>query len=148
MGSDRRLDCEHLGDLLQSADFRYQAVDTAAISEIFVPGHKGRTFYAIHTILWLNASFYLAVMLVQIFECVPREKIWNPMISGKCVNLPDTLICGAAINLVSDLSILVVPIKRVWHLQMTLNRKLGISAVFAAGILYVYVLSENLHLLI
>lgn len=105
---------------------------------IFVPTHKGKTFYAVQTLIWLNFAFYLAVMLVQIMTCLPREKIWNPLIPGRCVNLGAVLIAGAVINIVSDLSILVLPIGKIWQLKISNARKWGISAVFATGLLYVF----------
>ena len=92
-------------------------------------------YLAIHALIWVNLLFYMAVMLVQIMTCLPREKIWNPSISGTCVDLARVLISGAVINVISDFSILILPIARVWQLQITKARKWGISAVFGTGLL-------------
>lgn len=75
-------------------------------------------------------------MLVQIMECLPREKFWNPTVPGHCVNLPVVLITGAVINIISDFSILVLSMGKIWQLQMSQKKKLGVSTVFAAGLLY------------
>lgn len=103
---------------------------------IFVPSRSGKTYWAIHTLIWVNLLFYLAVMLVQIMSCLPRKKIWDPLVPGTCVDLADVLISGAVINVVSDFSMLILPIAKVWQLQITTARKWGISAVFGTGLLW------------
>ncbi|KAL8885343.1 MAG: hypothetical protein Q9205_001018, partial [Flavoplaca limonia] len=85
---------------------------------IFVPNSTGKTYWAIHFVICVNLLFYLAVMLVQIFQCQPREKIWHPLLPGRCVDLAAVLISGAVINVISDLSILVLPVAKIWQLQM------------------------------
>ncbi|KAL8857491.1 MAG: hypothetical protein Q9178_005985 [Gyalolechia marmorata] len=73
-------------------------------------------------------------MLVQIFQCQPREKIWHPLLPGRCVDLAAVLISGAVINVISDLSILVLPVAKIWQLQMRTSRKLSLSVVFGTGL--------------
>ncbi|KAF7509484.1 hypothetical protein GJ744_008047 [Endocarpon pusillum] len=102
--------------------------------KIFAPSRTGKTYWSVHFLIWINLLFYIAVMLVQIMQCLPRAKIWNPTIPGRCVDIANVLIVGAIINVVSDVSILVLPIHKVWHLQMPRNRKIGVSAVFMAGL--------------
>ena len=101
---------------------------------IFVPS-RNKVFYLTHFIIWFNVLFYIAVALVTIFQCTPREKIWQPFLPGKCVNFNAILIAGAAINVASDFAILALPIGSVWRLQMALRNKVGISAIFAVGLL-------------
>jgi hypothetical protein len=72
---------------------------------------------------------------MEIFQCHPREKIWNPLIPGSCVDVRASFIFTASVNLVSDIMLLVLPIYFVLQLQMSLNRKIGISAIFASGLL-------------
>ena len=83
--------------------------------------------------IWINVLFYTAVMFVAIFVCTPRQKFWNPTIPGHCLNIKTVNIIGSVINSASDLTLMLLPIACVFQLQMTLKRKLGISAVFAAG---------------
>lgn len=82
-----------------------------------------------------NLLFYIAVMIPQIMACNPREKIWHPYLTGSCLNLPLILIAGAVVNIVSDFSILILPLVRVWQLQLSSSKKLGLTAVFAFGTL-------------
>lgn len=71
--------------------------------------------------------------MVSIMACIPRAKIWNPTLKGNCVDFADVLIAVATINVVSDLSILILPIAKVWQLQMSRHKKIGVSTIFAAG---------------
>lgn len=103
--------------------------------KIFVPYRSGKTYWAIHALIWANLMFYLACMLVGIMECLPRKKIWDPLVPGTCSNEFAILIAAAVINIVSDFSILILPIAKIWQLQITTARKWGISAIFGTGLL-------------
>ncbi len=83
--------------------------------------------------IWFVLIFYIAVLFVAVFACWPREKIWDPLVPGKCVNAPAVLITTSAINAATDLVILFLPIVSVWKLQMGSHKKWGVSAIFATG---------------
>ena len=102
---------------------------------IFVPNHAGKLYYAVHFMIWLNLLFYIAVTLVWIFTCIPREKIWESSTPGRCVNTNILLITTGTINVISDFSILVLPLSSIWGLQMPRKQKIALSAVFATGLL-------------
>lgn len=102
---------------------------------VFAPSRKGWMFILIHGLLWFNAAFYLADTIIEIAACVPREKIWNHDVPGRCLNIDVMILATAVINTVSDISLLVLPIFAVWRLHMRTSQKLGISAVFMAGLL-------------
>lgn len=74
-------------------------------------------------------------MLLEIMKCLPRKKVWNPTMQGRCIDLPVAPKAGAVINIISDFSILVLPIGKIWQLQMSQKRKLEVSAVFSTGLL-------------
>ena len=79
--------------------------------------------------------FYVAVFFLVIFECTPREKIWNPLVEGTCVNISATFIVTGAWNVLLDFAILLLPIRAIWLLQMPVRKKWQISAVFGLGLL-------------
>ncbi|MCJ1303445.1 hypothetical protein MMC08_006255 [Hypocenomyce scalaris] len=101
---------------------------------IFVPNNTGFIYYTVQFIIWFNLLFYTADTLVEIFECTPRSKIWNVTLSGHCVNINGAIITTAVINIVSDFSILLLPLTSIWALQMPTRRKVGVSLVFATGL--------------
>lgn len=103
------------------------------LMRIFVPNHRGKTYWWIHFLIWGNFLFYVPVIMVSIMACIPRAKIWNPTMKGHCVDISSVLIATAAINVVSDLTILVLPIVKIWQLQTSQYKRIGISTIFAAG---------------
>jgi len=48
----------------------------------------------------------------------------------------------AIFNMLSDIAMLSVPIYLIWRLQISRRRKIGISAIFLTGGLYVAALSQ------
>ncbi len=104
---------------------------------IFVPSGKPKIYYAIHFVIWFNLLFYLANIPIEIWPCIPREKLWSPSLPGHCINDDLVFVSGGIINVVSDFAILLLPIMSIWRLQMPTRRKVGVSAVFATGLLYV-----------
>ena len=104
---------------------------------IFVPAKtwRNKTYVAIHFVLWFNVLFYTANTFGEIFYCTPREKIWNPEVPGHCVDVYVLIIGSAAINAFSDLMMIIIPISVIWRLQMATRRKIGLSVIFAFGIL-------------
>ncbi|KAJ4356387.1 uncharacterized protein N0V89_004420 [Didymosphaeria variabile] len=44
------------------------------------------------------------------------------------------LIIGAVVNFISDVSILVLPIWKVWQLQLSTAKKIGVTSIFATGL--------------
>ena len=72
----------------------------------------------------------------SIFQCSPREKIWNIFeTDGHCYDVGAFEKASGVFNIVSDFAILILPITSVWRLHMTFRKKLLTTAVFAIGFL-------------
>lgn len=106
---------------------------------IFVPNRKSNMamFIAIHAVLWIDVTFYVVDTGLEIFSCTPRELIWNklPPLHGTCIDVMKIMISTGYINVASDFAILLLPIVSTMRLQMPMRRKVGVCAVFAAGLL-------------
>lgn len=103
---------------------------------LFDTAGTGKTHYLIHILIWANLAFYFPYLMATILQCVPRARIWNPMLKGGCVNLQAAFIAASAINVVSDFSILLLPLYRIFKLNIPTRRKIGVFAIFAVGLLY------------
>ncbi|MCJ1471167.1 hypothetical protein MMC07_009815, partial [Pseudocyphellaria aurata] len=104
---------------------------------IFVPARAGVRYYLIHTLIWLNLVYYIINFFLGLFFCTPRRKIWDPSVPGHCLSLGasvTSIMSAAALNVLSDVTILVLPIFWISVLQMPLRRKVAVSMVFAMGI--------------
>ncbi|KAI4218973.1 MAG: hypothetical protein LQ349_008498 [Xanthoria aureola] len=100
---------------------------------VFLP-HRGGIFdWILRVFIGVLVGFYLATTLVKIWECNPREKIWNTSIPGRCVNVSSLLNTSGLFNSITDVMILLVPVKFVWNLQLSRRQKVGVVAVFTIG---------------
>lgn len=97
--------------------------------------HKTSTYWCIIAIRVLNALFYTALFFLAILPCIPREKFWNPFIEGTCIDNLATFLASSVFNLCSDLAMLALPLYTTLRLQMDAQRKAGVCAIFAVGIM-------------
>ncbi|KAJ5947493.1 hypothetical protein N7466_000508 [Penicillium verhagenii] len=89
------------------------------------------TLYIISAIV---CGYSIAIIFALIFACTPIQKGWDSSITtGHCVNRSGLYIATAALNIVSDLALIVVPIPLVMGLQMPRVQKYGLMAMFIVG---------------
>ncbi|KAE8391182.1 hypothetical protein BDV23DRAFT_171776 [Aspergillus alliaceus] len=68
-------------------------------------------------------------------QCRPHRAIWEFYLPSKCYSLPDVMLCSASVQVISDVTMFLLPQKMIWGLQMSWQKKLGISVIFGVGIL-------------
>ena len=102
---------------------------------IFTPAKSGPVYWACQTLIWGNLMFYVATFLTILLECHPIKEAWNPRAAGSCVDRNMILIVSGAVNAFVDLLNLLLPVWAIWQLQMAPRRKIGITAIFATGLL-------------
>ena len=103
---------------------------------LFDTARTGKTHYLILILIWANFAFYFPYLGATVFQCVPRDRIWDPTVKGGCINLLAAFIAASAINVVSDWSILLLPLYLISKLKIATKRKIGVLAIFAVGLLY------------
>lgn len=105
--------------------------------KVLVPVHEGLIYWVNQTLIWTNAAFYLGGVGGLICRCIPRAKISQPWLPGRCTNVYLSFLLSGYWNVMSDFFILAFPMWAIWRLQMPLKRKFGVTFVFAVGFLYV-----------
>lgn len=95
--------------------------------------NRDKRFWYLQGFMVVNTLYFIACFTVTIFRCSPRAKIWNPELPGTCVEYGIIFLAIGLFNVVSDFLMLVFPISCIWNLQMSTERKLGVSAVFFVG---------------
>jgi hypothetical protein len=94
---------------------------------------------------WAVGSFVMiwvvTITFLFIFICVPVAKMWYPDLPGKCINQVATWIANAASTIFTDLIILFMPLPPLWGLTLGKREKIGLTAAFGLGSLYV----ESFH---
>ncbi|KAI0877414.1 hypothetical protein GGS24DRAFT_511432 [Hypoxylon argillaceum] len=114
-------------------------------ARLFAPGERNLFFWLCYSVAVINAIFYLATILIDLLRCHPVQYHWDKTIPGGHCDNDDLLSpLSAVINLVIDITILFIPQRVIWKLNLNSKMKLGISVVFVAGILCIVFASVRL----
>ncbi|KAF2962755.1 hypothetical protein GQX73_g10818 [Xylaria multiplex] len=101
---------------------------------VFSP-HRWSWFdISIITLIVFLVGFYTSTTFVKIFECSPREKIWNNTLPGKCVEVKWILNISGGFNTVTDYLILLLPVHAVRGLQMPKAKRVLVVLAFTFGL--------------
>lgn len=90
-------------------------------------------------VLWFVAS-----IIPGTFRCHQIDDVWNPIVVSSpderryCISNSAYYISTSVFNVALDIWILVLPLSIVWTLQLSGRRKVGLSAIFLLGSLYVF----------
>jgi hypothetical protein len=85
------------------------------------------------------SSYSIALALSLIFACSPVKKTWSiSIITGSCINRPAVYLSTAIANTVSDVILIIIPIRIIWRLHMRPVQKWGVIAMFSIGSLLVH----------
>ena len=85
----------------------------------------------------ITGLFYFASMFAFLILCSPRNghsqiNYLTALASPQCSSQTLSVTVGA-VNVISDLYLVILPLPAVWSLQLPLRRKLGVSAMFLTG---------------
>ena len=93
----------------------------------------------VRNVVWatiaFNAALMVAVFLVVLFQCIPIEINWNPLVPGHCINQYTFGITTACMTIFTDLIAVGLPFYIFLGLKMNKRRKIGLIGVFMLGIL-------------
>ncbi|KAI1827483.1 hypothetical protein F4861DRAFT_529272 [Xylaria intraflava] len=101
---------------------------------VFSPVRWGLFDIVIVFLIILLALFYTSTSIVKIWECLPRDKIFDPTIPGSCVNIPMLLNVSGLFNTITDFVVLFLPVKAVWNMHLSYRKKTIVVLVFTFGL--------------
>lgn len=103
------------------------------IIRIFVPYRKIIIF--IYTLLSILLCYTIAVTIAKICICMPIDTFWlgTNVTHGHCLKQLDIFLTDTIISIISDLTILILPLIIIWRLKMSKRKKLRVLTVLAAG---------------
>lgn len=99
-------------------------------------------------------AWFIGGTFATIFQCRPIAAAWDwgiPESEKRCVNIKAMFEGIVAINLITDVIILCLPMKLIWNLHLALRQKLVLLAIFSLGGLLVlvrsrpYLLTKTFH---
>ena len=89
---------------------------------------------AAYTVGILSVLFWIAYVLTGFLVCRPLAFNWDKTLHGTCGNTTSQEIGSATINMVLDLSIVILPMPLLWTLQLPLKKKFMLSGIFGLGL--------------
>jgi hypothetical protein len=89
---------------------------------------------------------YVPLTITTMLTCDPPAASWDLSLAptAKCINKPVFYIASGAINVGTDLVLLLLPWPMVWNLQLPRRQKLGLALIFLTGSLYVDFLPQHI----
>jgi len=126
---------QYFGELVYyPAAFLTKTSILCLIARIFAPHRKAVMLTKV--IIGVMFLYYLPAFFMKVFRCNPIRKTWDIKTPGACFTDESTIfLADCVISLISDVSILVLPMPLVWALKASWKRKIRIMVIFAGGIL-------------
>lgn len=87
----------------------------------------------ITSLIWMNILFYIISSALVTFACNPRAAAWDLLVQGRCINTTNVAIVSSGINVLSDISVLLIPVYCTWRLSLPLRRRVGLVVIFGFG---------------
>ncbi|KAJ5528055.1 hypothetical protein N7513_012214 [Penicillium frequentans] len=98
-----------------------------------------RLFAVKHMIVAVNVMasvvvlWAVSIMVAATLNCIPINSFWDRSIDGRCINTANFNYAMQIPNIISDLIILIMPIKVVIGLPIPKTQKILLSGVFLVG---------------
>ncbi|KAJ5899244.1 hypothetical protein N7495_003988 [Penicillium taxi] len=97
---------------------------------IFRTSTTRRVLYAF---LLFTIVYTIWAVLSAIFNCIPPQAAWGAAPKGKCLDAEAVGFANAAINIFSDICVLVIPIPQLKTLQIPRKQRIILITVFSCG---------------
>lgn len=78
---------------------------------------------------------HVAGTFILFFQCSPVRKSWRPLTPGKCLPNDATFYGLAAVSILFDVIIFVLPIPLLLKLSINIKKKIALICIFALGLL-------------
>lgn len=103
----------------------------------------GRTFrYIVYTLIACNICYAVVFDFLLAFQCHPISGAWlswDGQFDAKCISINLLGWSAAAINIVLDLAVIILPLPELFRLSMSLKKKIQIVMMFAVGFFVTFV---------
>ncbi|KAH7078539.1 hypothetical protein FB567DRAFT_596137 [Paraphoma chrysanthemicola] len=106
-------------------------------------------------VLWAVIAIYLAAMISGIlsvaFLCTPVSyawRSWEGEHEGRCIDHNAVAFTQAAFTITADVVTIVLALSQIWHLHMSLKKKIGVALMFSIGIFIMVVAAIRLKSLV
>jgi len=121
----------YIGEIFYSTTFPMIKISILLLYRSLFPGKRmvlATNIVGLFVILW-----GLSLLLVSIFSCNPIHGFWDLEVESKCVNSKWFFVGNSIPNILADIVILCLPMRDLWHLNMSTRSKVAVSGMFLLG---------------
>ena len=86
-----------------------------------------------YALIVIVTGYTTASALTVIFGCSPVRKAWAPNLHGHCIQTVDVAVFTAVMNVMTDLTIFLLPLPLLWRLRLERRTKIALMVVFLTG---------------
>lgn len=97
--------------------------------------HSKAFHFQINALIVLVSLWGAGIIFTAFGMCSPMAKLWNPTLDGSCIPLIPFYYGLQIPNIVTDLLIIVLPIREILILELSPKLKIGASAMFLLGMI-------------
>ncbi|GKT60087.1 cation diffusion facilitator 1 protein [Colletotrichum tofieldiae] len=87
-------------------------------------------------LFWLCGLSYIALCMTVTLSCTPFSDNWRirPLPGPECTFRPQNFWILLWLNILTDAALLSIPVPILWHLRVSLKRKIGVGILLSSGI--------------
>ncbi|KAJ0160861.1 hypothetical protein CTA2_7171 [Colletotrichum tanaceti] len=87
-------------------------------------------------LFWLCGLSYIVLCMTVTLSCVPFSDNWRirALPGPECTFRPQNFWVLLWLNILTDAALLTIPIPILWHLRVSLKRKIGVAILLSSGV--------------
>ncbi|KAJ5769095.1 hypothetical protein N7520_003654 [Penicillium odoratum] len=88
-------------------------------------------------VIGLNVSYLIAFVLISVFQCLPLPGAWlhwDGEGNYKCNHINAQGWSAAAINMILDIIVMALPLRQLYHLNLSVKKKAYVMCMFGLGL--------------
>lgn len=86
------------------------------------------------SLIYIIGATWVSYTIAAMFQCRPFAFNWDKTIAGgKCFNVQAFAASSSVPNIVTDVAVLLLPIKTILDLKVSIGRRIGLMLIFLTG---------------
>jgi rhodopsin domain-containing protein len=83
--------------------------------------------------MFVAIGYSIPQAFVWSYICKPMARYWDFAVEGQCINVDGAWVSSAALNMATDIIILLLPIWLLWPLRLPTLQKVALTLTLMAG---------------
>jgi hypothetical protein len=100
------------------------------------------------SLIIFNTAMMVAIFLADMLQCLPIEKAFDASIKGTCIDVVSFFVATAALTILTDVLVMIIPTWITWNLQLRLKKKLAVIFLLSMGLIVTGISIYRMYFLI